>query len=371
MFSGYRSFVFNDDLFVFFNNNCIFSFYLDVLKEKQQDEGSKEPITSSTFDDETLKTEGVSTTNDKKIQHVELVDDIESSKTLQCEPVENLTTNELGTSRMNETKETLQAVETKPTGELQCPISEIEGSGNEEDNVEHLQTDIPILVQDSTQDISLTDDPQLLPIISDSVLSPGSDIENEPPAISLENTRQITASIDNSLVHEVADIVYNPYPLSPYFDSSAPPISLESEALMVDNPPVAPSVHSESLEVIKESSVRPRSTVLTVKETVTQNIVPAERIEHIIEELIPFTEEQLNHFYFNRELQQMDFFVDEFLKVSFLILSIDLFPVPFHCCHYQTSTQSQRQKTKQTSRNDCEYSKIQEICFQKALYFFN
>lgn len=68
-------------------------------------------------------------------------------------------------------------------------------------------------------------------------------------------------------------------------------------------------------------SIRPRSTVLTNVNS-ARDIVKARvpSAQAATQEVVAFTEEQLNYFYYNAELQQIDYFVDEFLKVSLLYI---------------------------------------------------
>lgn len=267
-----------------------------------------------------MKTEAISSTNEQDSEHVKNVTgDVEPLKTVQSEPVENQANNELRVSSVNENDEILDVIETKPKEESQCSL-EVEDTKNEEGNNEHPETEIisviPILEQDNAPDIFSSDN-QALPVASDS--TPVSQIGSESPAISLENAHEATTSTEVRDNLFIQDVAYNNYPLSPYSVSSAPPISLESEGLMADIPSIVPSIQSES-SAVEEPSARPRSQVLTTrcKKVVTQNIVHTTEIEEV-EELTPFTEEQLKHFYFNQELLDMDFFVDEFLKVCFIL----------------------------------------------------
>ena len=106
-------------------------------------------------------------------------------------------------------------------------------------------------------------------------------------------------------------------------EPSAPPPMLEidaqnQDALILDN---------------KEKLLRPRSQVISRPKSValietpfTENVSSEKPLE-----LEPFTEEQLNHFYYNQELHQVDFFVTEFLKVrAFDTPSIFVFSVNYY-----------------------------------------
>ena len=91
---------------------------------------------------------------------------------------------------------------------------------------------------------------------------------------------------------------------SPYIEPTAPP----------------PSIEVETANTIGENigeMFRPRSQIVTQRESVLVEAAPVERSDTPLV-LEPFTDEQLNHFYYNQELHQVDFFVNEFIKVSFL-----------------------------------------------------
>ena len=116
-------------------------------------------------------------------------------------------------------------------------------------------------------------------------------------------------------------------------EPSAPPPSIEiptdSTQIQDDSnvlishasPCIEPTAPPPSIEIETENTIgenggetfRPRSQIITHRESVLVE-APVEQSE-IPLELEPFTDEQLNHFYYNQELHQVDFFVNEFLKV--------------------------------------------------------
>ena len=116
-------------------------------------------------------------------------------------------------------------------------------------------------------------------------------------------------------------------------EPSAPPPSIEinTDTQIQDNvisnasPYIEPTAPPSSTEVETENTIgenigeafRPRSQIVTQRESVLVEAAPVERSDTPLV-LEPFTDEQLNHFYYNQELHQVDFFVNEFIKVSFL-----------------------------------------------------
>ena len=116
-------------------------------------------------------------------------------------------------------------------------------------------------------------------------------------------------------------------------EPSAPPPSIEinTDTQIQDNvisnasPYIEPTAPPPSIEVETENTIgenigevfRPRSQIVTQRESVLVEAAPVERSDTPLV-LEPFTDEQLNHFYYNQELHQVDFFVNEFIKVSFL-----------------------------------------------------
>ncbi|XP_066931719.1 ectopic P granules protein 5 homolog [Clytia hemisphaerica] len=136
-------------------------------------------------------------------------------------------------------------------------------------------------------------------------------VEGSAPFPSLEVTQE-----DDSLEQAV-----NPSTIiSPYAESTAPPPSLEPVELQITGaiataPPPSIELKSENTlvqdDIVMPQSVRPRSQVMTSRESLQQPLV-----EPIIETMEAFSEYQMKHFYHNQELEQIDFFVDEFLKNS-------------------------------------------------------
>ena len=116
-------------------------------------------------------------------------------------------------------------------------------------------------------------------------------------------------------------------------EPSAPPPSIEinTDTQIQDNvisnasPYIEPTAPPSSTEVETENTIgenigeafRPRSQIVTQRESVLVEAAPVKRSDTPLV-LEPFTDEQLNHFYYNQELHQVDFFVNEFIKVSFL-----------------------------------------------------
>ena len=113
-------------------------------------------------------------------------------------------------------------------------------------------------------------------------------------------------------------------------EPSAPPPSIEinTDTQIQDNvisnasPYIEPTAPPPSIEVETENTIgenigevfRPRSQIVTQRESVLVEAAPVERSDTPLV-LEPFTDEQLNHFYYNQELHQVDFFVNEFIKV--------------------------------------------------------
>ena len=126
-----------------------------------------------------------------------------------------------------------------------------------------------------------------------------------PPSIEINTNTQIK---DNS------DVISN---ASPYIEPTAPP----------------PSIEVETENTIGENigeMFRPRSQIVTQRESALVE-APVERSDTPLV-LEPFTDEQLNHFYYNQELHQVDFFVNEFLKVGLVFLCTSVFVYSKCCC---------------------------------------
>ena len=130
-------------------------------------------------------------------------------------------------------------------------------------------------------------------------------------------------------------------------EPSAPPPSIEinTDTQIQDNvisnasPYIEPTAPPPSIEVETENTIgenigevfRPRSQIVTQRESVLVEAAPVERSDTPLV-LEPFTDEQLNHFYYNQELHQVDFFVNEFIKVSFLCTTTTVFVYSKCCC---------------------------------------
>ena len=130
-------------------------------------------------------------------------------------------------------------------------------------------------------------------------------------------------------------------------EPSAPPPSIEinTDTQIQDNvisnasPYIEPTAPPSSTEVETENTIgenigeafRPRSQIVTQRESVLVEAAPVERSDTPLV-LEPFTDEQLNHFYYNQELHQVDFFVNEFIKVSFLCTTTTVFVYSKCCC---------------------------------------
>ena len=126
-------------------------------------------------------------------------------------------------------------------------------------------------------------------------------VEPSAPLPTLETNNATTTAIRESQESQSQDTTC--------LEPSAPPPSFEIDTVTNDNNTLHP------LEII-----RPRSQVISSHKPATNTLLETQAANVVSsQQMIPFTEEQLNHFYYNQELLQVDFFVDEFLKVLTMV----------------------------------------------------